>query len=62
ETPMRFGLQNTWTTRSKRSYAKRQPERALFLIAQKGQRPANLNLQEFDPVREAVSISHSGEI
>jgi len=45
---MRFGLQNIWTTKSKLSYAKRQPERALFLVSEKGQRPANLNLQEFD--------------
>jgi len=55
-------LQNIWTTKSKLSYAKRQPERALFLAAANGQRPANLNLQEFDFVREAASIFCSGEI
>jgi hypothetical protein len=43
---MRFGLQNIWTIKSKLSYAKRQPERALFLASEKGQRPADLNLQE----------------
>jgi hypothetical protein len=34
----------------------------LFLVSEKGQRPANLNLQEFDSVREAASIFHSDAI